>query len=289
MGKQKRRLGIALGLGGAGLLGVSWWLGGRLTAPANAAVGPKPHDFDLDDVEFESGAARVRGWWRRGERGNGAVVLLHPMGDSRRAMLERSRLLAEHGIGSLLVDLRAHGETRGSRITFGLRESEDAHAAVRFARDRTDGERVGAVGFSLGGASALLGARPIAVDALVLEAVYPSLAEAIEARIAMRVGRLTSRILAPLFLAQVKPRIGAPLSALRPIDGIRRLTSPVLVAGGTHDQKTPLAHTERLFAAAPEPKEIWRVEGVGHEDFLARDPAGYRDRVLQFLRRYLGS
>lgn len=288
MARRRRKLGIALGLGGAGLLGVSWWLGGRITAPANAPVGPKPSDFDLDDVELTNGDTKVRGWWRRGERGRGAVVLLHPMGDDRRAMLDRARLLAEFGVGSLLVDLRAHGETRGSRITFGLRESEDAHAAVRFARDRTDGERVGAVGYSLGGASALLGAQPIEVDALVLEAVYPSLLEAIEARIAMRVGRLSSKLLAPLFLAQVKPRLGAPTSALRPIEGIRRVRSPVLVAGGSHDPKTPFAQTERLFAAAPEPKELWKVEGAAHEDFLARDPAGYRDRVLGFLRRHLG-
>lgn len=288
MARRRRKLGIALGLSGAGLLGVSWWLGGRITAPANAPVGPKPSDFDLDDVELTSGDTKVHGWWRRGEHGRGAVVLLHPMGDDRRAMLDRARLLAEHGVGSLLVDLRAHGETRGSRITFGLRESEDAHAAVRFARDRTDGERVGAVGYSLGGASALLGARPIDVDALVLEAVYPSLLEAIEARIAMRMGRFSSKILAPLFLAQVKPRIGAPTSALRPIEGIRHIKSPVLVAGGSHDPKTPFAQTERLFAAAPEPKELWRVEGAAHEDFLARDPGGYRDRVLGFLRRHLG-
>jgi pimeloyl-ACP methyl ester carboxylesterase len=260
-----------------------------LTAPANCAIGPKPDDLELEDVEFETADGhRVRGWWRRGERGKGAVVLLHPKGDDRRSMLGRARLLAEQGVGALLVDLRAHGETRGQRITFGLKESADAHAAVRAARELGGGERVGAVGFSLGGASALLGERPVEVDALVLEAVYPSLTDAIEARIAMRMGRLPSKLLAPLFVAQVRPRLGAPISALRPIDGIRRLTSPVLVAGGARDPKTPFPQTRRLYAAAPEPKELWRVEGAEHEDFLARDPAGYRERVLGFLRRHLG-
>ena len=289
MAGNRRKLGIALGLGGVGLLGASWWLGGRLTAPANCAIGPKPDDLELEDVEFETADLhRVRGWWRRGERGKGAIVLLHPKGDDRRAMLGRARLLATAGMGALLVDLRAHGETRGQRITFGLRESADAHAAVRAARGLAEGERVGAIGFSLGGASTLLGERPVAVDALVLEAVYPSLVDAIEARIAMRAGRIGAKLLAPLFVAQVRPRIGAPTSALRPIEGIRRVTSPVLVAGGTRDPKTPLAQTEKLFAAAPQPKELWRVEGAEHEDFLARDPDGYRERVLGFLTGHLG-
>jgi fermentation-respiration switch protein FrsA (DUF1100 family) len=61
----------------------------------------------------------------------------------------------------------------------------------------------------------------------------------------------------------------------------------VLVAGGSRDPKTPFVQTQRLFAAAPEPKELWRVAGAGHEDLLARDPEGYRGRVLDFLKRHL--
>lgn len=286
--RRWKRFGVAAGLGALGGLGASWWLGGRLTAPRNAPVGPKPEDFELEDVEFACASNdRVCGWWRAGERGKGAVVLLHALRDNRRHMLERQRLLAEHGIGSLALDLRAHGESRGRRITFGLQESEDAHAAVRFAREKSAGEKVGAVGFSLGGAATLLGAQPVEVDALVLEAVYPSLVEAIEARIAMRMGKLPAKLLAPLLVAQVRPRLGAPIAALRPIDGIGKLRSPVLVAGGTSDPKTPLAHTERLFAAAREPKELWRVDGAGHDDLLEHDPAGYRERVVGFLRRHL--
>ncbi len=281
-----KRLAIAAGAGAVGGLGVSWWLGGRLTRPANSRVGPLPADFPAEAVEIDSGA-RMRGWWRAGEPGRGAVVLLHPKGESRLAMLDRGRLLAEHGIGSLLVDLRAHGETPGSRITFGLREAEDADAAVRFVRERAPGERVGAVGCSLGGAATLLGATPLVLEALVLEAVYPSLVEAIEARIAMRSGRLVAKILAPLLVAQVRPRIGVPASALRPIEGIRRIASPVLVAAGSRDPKTPLAQSRRLFEAAPEPKEFWQVEGAAHDDFLVADPAGYRERVIGFLCRHL--
>ena len=41
-------------------------------------------------------------------------------------------------------------------------------AAVAFVRARLPGERVGAIGVSLGGAAALLGPAPLAVDALVV-------------------------------------------------------------------------------------------------------------------------
>jgi pimeloyl-ACP methyl ester carboxylesterase len=79
-----------------------------------------------------------------------------------------------------VVDSRAHGESGGERITFGYLESLDARAILGFVRRQMPGERVGAIGVSLGGASLLLGPQPLSVGAVVLEAVYPTLAEAIE-------------------------------------------------------------------------------------------------------------
>jgi fermentation-respiration switch protein FrsA (DUF1100 family) len=284
------RLGGAAGVvGGVGLLGASWWLGGRLTAPMPAAVGPCPEDFPAEDVEFANERGeRVRGWWRPGSPGAGCALLLHPLSYDRRAMLSRARLLAESGIGTLLIDLCGHGESRGQRVTFGFAESADARAAASYARERAPGERLGAIGLSLGGAAALLGPRPIAADALVLEAVYPTLAEAIESRIALRLGRFLAKLLTPLLVAQVKPRLGVSIGALRPIAALRKLRSPILVAAGTADPKTPFAQSLRFYEAAPHPKELWAVEGAGHDDFLAADPGGYRARIGGFLRRHLG-
>jgi pimeloyl-ACP methyl ester carboxylesterase len=284
-----KRLGLAFGLGGMGLLGATWWLGGRLTAPAHGPVGPPPGDLALDEVELTNERGeRTRGWWHRG-RGAGTIVLLHPLRSDRRAMLTRARLLAEAGFGSLLVDLRAHGESPGRRITFGLAESADARAAVKFAREHTGLDPVAAIGFSLGGAAALLGPAPLEVDALVLEAVYPSIADAIEARLALRTGRLVARLLAPLLLFQIRPRLGIRASELRPISALEKVRSPILVLAGTVDPKTPLVQSRRFFAAAPDPKELWEVEGAGHQDFLEHAPATYRERVLGFLARYLAS
>jgi fermentation-respiration switch protein FrsA (DUF1100 family) len=287
--RAAKKVGVALGIGGAGLLGASWWLGGRLTAPAHAPVGPPPADLPLDEIELvNERGERTHGWWHRG-RGAGTVVLLHPLRHDRRAMLARARLLATAGFGSLLVDLRGHGESHGRRITFGLAESADARAAVEFARQRGGGAPVGAIGFSLGGAAALLGPAPLAVDALVLEAVYPSIADAIEARLVLRAGRFGARVLAPFLLAQLRPRLGVRARELRPIAALGNVKAPVMVAAGTADPKTPIEQSRRFFAAAPHPKELWEVEGAGHEDFLDHSPETYRERVLGFLARYLAA
>src|SRR5258705_6193195 len=98
-------------------------------------------------------------------------------------MVRRAVMLKEAGIAALLIDFQAHGESTGARITFGQLEGMDAHAAVAWLHRRLPAERIGAVGSSLGGAAALLGPGPLAVDALVIESTYADTESAIANRV----------------------------------------------------------------------------------------------------------
>src|SRR5439155_11809470 len=99
------------------------------------------------------------------------------------AMLGQRGLVKAEGFSVLLFDFQAHGESTGARITFGHREGQDAAAAIAYMRARLAGERVGAIGSSLGGAAALLAPKPLEIDALVLESVYSDIRSATENRI----------------------------------------------------------------------------------------------------------
>jgi uncharacterized protein len=148
-----------------------------LSAPARATVGAAPADLAVEEVSIASGSgATLRGWFVPGRPGAGAVVLMHGVHANRLAMLRRARLFNAEGFAVLLFDFQAHGESTGTRITFGHREGQDAAAAIAYMRARLPGERVGAIGSSLGGAAALLAPKPLDVDALVLESVYSEIA-----------------------------------------------------------------------------------------------------------------
>ena len=221
-----------------------------------------------------------------GMAGLGSVVLAHGVRSDRTQMLGRARFLRAAGYGVLLFDAQAHGESAGDRITFGLREAHDARAAVAAARARLPAGPVAYLGVSQGGAAALLGSEPLAVDALILEAVYPTLREAIRDRIEIRLGPLADA-LAPLLVAQIPLRLGVGADEIAPIEGIRRAHAPLLLIAGGADRHTPLAESERLFAAAPPPKEMWVLQGATHVDFHALSPVEYERRVLGFLARAL--
>ena len=279
----------------AGLLGSVLVVGLFLSAPSRAAVGLPPDPIaDAEPVGIPSASGSVlQGWWLPGRPGGGAVVLMHGVRGNRLGLVRRAAMLRDAGFAVLLFDLQAHGESAGRRITFGKLEGLDAAAAVAFVRGRAPGERVGAVGISLGGAAALLGPRPLDVDALVLESVYgtidAALANRLRAGLGPVLGAVAVPVLAPLFKLLLPPILGVTPAELRPMDRIGGVRVPVLVAAGTADVPTPLAESEALFAHAPDSpgKRFWPVAGAGHVDLEGYDPLGYRRVVLAFLQQTL--
>jgi fermentation-respiration switch protein FrsA (DUF1100 family) len=230
--------------------------------------------------------ATVRGWLARGPRGGGTVLLVHSIRSNRVEMLSRARFLNDRGYGVLLIDLQAHGETPGNRITFGVREADDVEAAVAYLRNAFPDERIAAIGVSLGAAAIVLAKTPLRLDAVVLESLHPTIQEAVENRMKLHLGQ-AGPALAPLLLWQLSFRLGTPANELNPIDHIGNLNAPILLISGSDDQHTRVAETERLFGAARQPKELWIVPGGGHFNMHAYAGKEYEHRISAFLDRYL--
>ncbi|MFC1509121.1 alpha/beta hydrolase, partial [Candidatus Omnitrophota bacterium] len=76
---------------------------------------------------------------------------------------------------------------------------------------------------------------------------------------------------------------------LRPEDSIKNFHNPLLVIAGSHDRHTPLHESKRLFDNADEPKELWVIEGAGHENFHAFSPKEYEKKILNFFSEHLTS
>lgn len=261
-----------------------------LARPARSIVGSAPVTLGARTVVFPSrSGSEIRAWLAPGKRGAGAVLLLHGMGGNRASMLARAAFLHQAGFTILAPDFQAHGESPGRHITFGELESLDAEAALAFLRASAPGERVGIIGVSMGGAATLVGTKPLAVDALVLESVYPTFDDAVADRLHVWFGPLgfIGSAVAPALIQLVAPRIGVDPGRLRPIDAISNVGEPLLVIAGTEDHYTRLEETRALFARAQSPKELWEVRGAGHEDIHDYSPQEYERRVGGFFVAHL--
>jgi fermentation-respiration switch protein FrsA (DUF1100 family) len=268
---------------GAGL----YLAGTALTTPHYHQPGTPDAALAASAVRIPHGAGMIAGWFSPAlVPGQGAVLLLHGVHSDRRQMQARALFLHRSGYAVLLVDLPGHGESAGDYITFGAHEAQGVTLALAWLRHTLPGEKIGVIGASLGAAATVLAAPGQQIDALVIEAMYPTIEEATANRLALH-GVPMARTIAPLLLAQLPWRTGVSAAQLHPIDAMAQLTCPLLVVGGMQDRHTPPQETRRIFDAAHAPKELWLIEGAAHVDLRAYAPAPYEERVGTFLATYL--
>jgi uncharacterized protein len=281
-----RRLSVYLFFIFTLVAGLVFGAGELLSRPAVSVIGPPPADLRAIEVSLAvSPHDRVYGWFAKGA-GRGSVLLLHGVRGDRRQMLDRARFLHADGYSVLLIDLQAHGQSPGDRITFGAREAGGVGAALRYLRGQLPDQPIAVVGVSLGAASFVLSRPTIKVDAVVLESMYPTIDEAVANRLNMRLGSV-GNLIVPLLLWQVPLRTGIAVGDLRPIDAITALRAPLLLAAGKEDRHTTWAETERIYAAANPPKELWAVDGAAHIDLYSFASNDYKTRILAFFAKHL--
>jgi pimeloyl-ACP methyl ester carboxylesterase len=264
-----------------------WLAGGVLTASAPQTIGAIPAGLSGRLVEFHSeSGSTIHGWLIPGKASAGAIVLMHGVRSNRLSMVGRARFLSQAGYSVLLFDFQAHGESDGTHITFGSLERKDAQAAIQFLRDNAPGEKIGVVGVSMGGAAAILATPPLSVDAMAIEMVYPTINEAVNDRLTLRLGRW-ARILTPLLIIQLRPRLGVDPDELRPIDHVNQLTFPKLFIAGADDHHTTIEESRHLYETACAPKELWIVPGAAHVDLHEASKIEYELRLLNFFKSNL--
>jgi uncharacterized protein len=260
----------------------SAWLA---TMPNPGTIGAPPAlgGEVVDAVTTTADGITVRGWLATATGGTSrCVVLAAGIRGNRLAMVERARWYVARGWSALLVDLRGTGASEPTRISFGWHEANDLTAWFHWlaARGFT---RIGAHGQSLGAAAIVYGAaRPDAPQwaFAVLEASYGDIGATLANRLpVVPWPRFT---LLPLhesaeWLAAIDG------DALRPLDAIRALRIPTLLACGDRDDKVGAGVSEALLAgSAATEKQLVLVPGAGHVDlWTAGTPL--RDALAAFL------
>ncbi len=145
-----------------------------------------------------------------------------------------------------MFDYRGYGKSAGSPNEKGLYQDVRAAWDLMVARGFRP-ERIIVHGTSLGGGPAVDLAVNVRPAALVTESTFtsvPDMAAAVYPFV-------------PRFLVRTK------FDNLRKIPAV---TCPKLIIHGTADRVVPYPMAEQLFAAANEPKTLYRVEGGSHDD-----------------------
>ena len=248
-----------------------------------------PSDLGLayEDVRFTTDdGVTLSGWLvPAGRDTRTAVIVLH--GFSGHRLPELAALVpwlqTRHHV--LQFDFRGHGQSGAGSVTLGLHERRDVAAAVRFLESRGLGP-IALFGISMGAAIAIISAPDLPVAAVVADAAFAELHHPIANRM-RHAGYPMPRIGARAVLAGAALRTRSRLPD--PIRSVARIAPrPLLLIAPQDDELISWRQSERLMAAAGEPKELYVVPGAGHAEAYSIAPEAYRSRVLGFLERHLG-
>jgi dipeptidyl aminopeptidase/acylaminoacyl peptidase len=164
---------------------------------------------------------------------NGAAIIVqHGYKMAYTEMIPIATTLTQRGYGAILPTLRAHGDSEGELISFGLYELQDLEAAYQYllTRSEIDPERIGMFGNSMGGALAILyAAKNPAIKAVVTQSPYDSLNNTIGVSVKKFTG-LPAFPFAPIILFIVEQQLTFNAETVAPINYIDQLTPrPILI------------------------------------------------------------
>jgi dipeptidyl aminopeptidase/acylaminoacyl peptidase len=281
---------LALGLVG----GISWVGTERALRRPHKAFGWQLADYPHLCPETASitghGGTRLVGSFFAG-RSRTTIVLSHGYGAHQGEMLPWADFLVRAGFSAFTYDMRARGGSGGDAITLGALEQHDLRAVVDYlvARPDVDPDRLGALGLSLGGAVTLLAAaRDPRLKAIVDDCGFSDIGSAIGTAYRQFIG-LPAFPFAPLSVLIGEFRTGLRLSQSRPMDIVGKIAPrPLLIIHGTDDREIPLIHSQRNYAAANAPRELWIIPGAAHAQSRAVAGPEYERRVTAFFRQHLG-
>lgn len=250
-----------------------------------------PAEFGLtfEEIEFKAvDGLLLRGVWIPSPSTDKAIIILHGHGSSHDKSIMHAPALVQAGYSVLLFDFRAHGRSQGRRMTYGYEERQDVYGAIAFLHSRGM-KHIGLLGFSYGGIVAMLAAPHCPeVEAVVTDGGPGRWMTGVDAWGKER--GLPSWLVKPmgwLFFAVTSLRVGANLFRYDPIHWVGRISPrPILFIHGELDPFC--ADFDDLYAAARQPKEVWRLPDAGHTSASQLYPEEYNQRVIGFFERYVG-
>ena len=192
----------------------------------------------------------------------------------------------------ILVDQRAHGESEGRAITFGIKERYDCLGWVNYTVDRF-GEDVEIIliGISMGGATVLMASgleMPKNVKAIMADCPFSS-PESIIKKVIGDMG-ISDRLAFPFVRLGGLIFGGFDVRSASAIEAVKHSKTPTMIIHGRADGFVPFYIGEELFSAvAAENKLFLPVDGADHGTSYFCDKEKYLNAFTEFIRPLLRS
>lgn len=249
-------------------------------------------DFDLQsekmDVITDDGfVLKTELISARDDRSKGTIIFVHGIRAYKEHYLPLCKFLSDNGYNSVLIDLRAHGQSEGKYCTFGFKEKYDLVHLMDTLDNISDlNHDYGIWGQSLGAAVAL---QTLAVDERlkfgIIESTFTDFETIVQDysthQFGFRFGILNK------YLIWRAEHIGDfDADEIKPCESAKSIKQRILMVHGKKDKRIKFEYgVENYNNLATKDKEFIEYSDANHLNVWKVGGDAYFQRVLEFIER----
>lgn len=191
--------------------------------------------------------------------------------------------MIEMGYNVILIDQRAHGQSEGHSITFGVKEVKDLLSWIEFAKNKF-GEDVPLVlvGISMGGAVVLMAADKVKNAKIIADSPYSEPKAILKQTIKNM--KLSPSFFYPILNLSAILFAHANMNKASAYDSLKNNENKILIIHGDSDTVVPHHISYELYQKYPDKIQYELFNGADHGMSYLIDNQRYKQLLREFLK-----
>jgi uncharacterized protein len=213
----------------------------------------------------------------------GTVAMFHGHAGKKTGLLTEAASFRELGYNTLLVDLRAHGNSEGNTCTIGYNEGADVKASYDYLQKNGE-KNIIFYGISLGAATITkaMNDYTIAPSKIIIELPFGSLPEAVAGRVKMM--GLPAQPIATMLTFWGGVMHGFWAFNMKPSEYAKKIKCPTLLNSGKNDPRATPKEIEDIYNNLAGVKKLVVYENSVHESLCAKEHEKWMANISEFLK-----
>ena len=225
----------------------------------------------------------IDGWYGRTDSSTNCIIFFHGITANKSVLLKEADQFKKWGYNVLLVDFRGHGNSGGSKSSFGVKETNEVEKAFAFAQSKGN-KNIILYGSSLGSVVIMkaVAEKKVQPAAIIADMPFGSLQDHLKAR--ARVLGFPSQPFAFLVTLWIGIENGYNGFNHQTYSYAKKVDCPILVEWGTRDIYVTEKEVNGIYQNLPASrKKLVVYPDANHESYLRYDPINWEKNIKEFL------
>lgn len=225
----------------------------------------------------------INTWLSTVDSAKGTVLLFHGLSGNKNELIHQAEFFHDQHYNVVLTDIRAHGQSEGTRTSIGFYESEEVNMLYDYVQ-KTGEKNIYLWGASMGAVMVMKAAAEynLSPKGIICEMPFESLHDHIQSR--LNIIGFPAEPFASFVTFWIGAEQGFWAFGFNSTKYAKKIKSPVLLMCGDKDELVEKEETNNIFTAlgSADKHLVW-YEGSGHHSLMNEDPALWKNEMNSFL------